>query len=314
VRVEASRVAAREQVRNQVGGVEIGLGARAHVIGYGDGRGRHVAFDLLAAGLCLHGFLRDGGRRGRVVGERREPLFGQLQHPLLLHVGRDRQNGVRRAVVGAVEGLDVRERGSGDMVGRQADGRPAVGVDLVGERPQQHRLVAVGLVEVSLAELLDHHLLLGFELGGGDVESLHAVAFEPEGRFEVVLRERDVEIRVVVVGEGVVVARSHLHRKVEILHGARSAEHQVFEQVGESRACGVFVARADPVEDIHGGEFRRPVAVDHDGQPVGECFSGVWNHSCAKVRKSPVAANRDCVGWSRRTFRQIKGRSRPRGP
>lgn len=42
--------------------------------------------------------------------------------------------------------------------------------------------------------------------------------------------------------------------------------------MGESRACGVFVARADPVEDIHGGEFRRPVAVDHDGQPLGSVF------------------------------------------
>ena len=180
------------------------------------------------------------------------------QHPLLLHVGRDRQNGVRRAVVGAVEGLDVRERGSGDMVGRQADGRPAVGVDLVGERPQQHRLVAVGLVEVIAGGTPRSPPSSRLRRLAGVMSSPSMrSASEPEGRFEVVLRERDVEIRVVVVGEGVVVAR-----KPSAPEGrnsrtvARSAEHQVFEQVGESRACGVFVARADPVEDIHGGEFQ----------------------------------------------------------
>ena len=39
---------------------------------------------------------------------------------------------------------------------------------LVGQRAQKHRLVAVRLVEVALAELLDDHLLLGGELLGTD--------------------------------------------------------------------------------------------------------------------------------------------------
>ena len=170
------------------------------------------------------------------------------------------------------------------MVGCQTDGRPAVRVDLVGQRPQQHLLVAVGLVEVALAELLDDHALLRFELLGGDVEPLHAVALEPERRLDVVLRQRDVEVRVVVVREGVVVAGGHLDRKVEVGDAARAAEHQVFEQMGESRPVGALVAGADPVEDVHRGEFRGAVAVHHDRQSVGKTFGTVWNHG-ANIRK-----------------------------
>lgn len=145
--------------------------------------------------------------------------------------------------MGAVEGLHVVECRPGDVVGREPDGRPAVGVDFVGQRPQQHRLVAVGLVEVALAELLDHHAFLRLEFSGGDVQPLHAVAFEPQCGLDIVLGEGDVEIRIVVVGEGVVVAAGHLHGQVEIRNFARAAEHQVFEQVGETRARG-FSLRA----------------------------------------------------------------------
>ena len=170
------------------------------------------------------------------------------------------------------------------MLRRQSDGCPAVGMYLVGQRAQKHRLVAVRLVEVALAELLDDHLLLGGELLGGDLQPFHAVAFEPECRFEIVLRERDVEVRVVVVREGVVVARGHLHRQVEVRHFARAAEHEVLEQVGESRACGVFVARPDLVEDVHRGELRGPVAVHRHGQAVGECRSFVCDHTAKIVQ------------------------------
>lgn len=54
----------------------------------------------------------------------------------------------------------------------------------------------------------------------------------------------------------------------------------MFEQVGESRACGIFIARAYLVKDIYGGEFRGPVTVDHDGQSVREYFLLVGNHVC----------------------------------
>lgn len=86
----------------------------------------------------------------------------------------------------------------------------------VGQGPQQHRHIAVGLVEVSLFILLDDNPFLGFEVFLRDVESRHAVAFEPEGRFDVVLGQGDVKVRVVVVGEGVVLPAGHLYRCIEV--------------------------------------------------------------------------------------------------
>ena len=164
------------------------------------------------------------------------------------------------------------------MVGRQPDGGPAVGMYPVGEAAQQHRVVAVGLVEVALAELLDHHALLGLQFLGGDVEARHAVAFEPEGRFEVIDRQGDVEIRVVVVGESVVVAAGPLHGPVEIGDAPRAPEHEVLEQVGETRAPGVLVARPHPVEEVHGGQLRGVVAVHQDAQAVGQRMTAIRDH------------------------------------
>jgi len=237
-----------------------------------------AAFDFLAPGLRLRRFLRDGGGCRGPVGQLAEPFFGQVDHPLLVQVGRDRQNGVRRVVVGTVEGFDIGKRRFGYVVGREADGGPAVGVHLVGQGPQQQRLVAVGLVQIALPVFFDDHLFLGLQLLGRDVQPSHAVAFEPQGRFDVGRRQGDVEVGVVVVGEGVVVARSHLHRQVEIGHGFRAAEHEVLEQMGESRACGIFVARPHLVEHVHGGQFRRAVAVCYDRQAVGEYLFAVGNH------------------------------------
>lgn len=64
--------------------------------------------------------------------------------------------------------------------------------------------------------LLDDNPFLGFEVFLRDVESRHAVAFEPEGRFDVVLGQGDVKVRVVVVGEGVVLPAGHLYRCIEV--------------------------------------------------------------------------------------------------
>ena len=92
------------------------------------------------------------------------------------------------------------------MIGRQSDSSPAIGVHLVGQVAQKQRSVAVGLVEVTLPELLDDYFFLRGEFLGRDVEPLHTVAFEPKRRFEVFVGQRDVEIGVVVVRECVVVA------------------------------------------------------------------------------------------------------------
>lgn len=201
---------------------------------------------------------------------------------------RDGENGVRRVVETAVEIAHFVERGSGDVIGRKSDRRPPVGMHAVGQGPQQHRHIAVGLVEVSLFILLDDNPFLGFEVFLRDVESRHAVAFEPEGRFDVVLGQGDVKVRVVVVGEGVVLPAGHLYRCIEVGNRLRAPEHEMFEQVGEARAGGILVAGPDLVEQVYGGQFGRAVAVHDDRQPVRKRMFLVVDHVVANFFKGTI--------------------------
>ena len=102
---------------------------------------------------------------------------------------------------------------------------------------QQHVLVAIGLVEISLSELLDHHALLDFYSLGREVEARHSVAFEPEGCLDVGHGKGDVEVRIVVVGEGVILAAGHLYGRVEVGHEVCATKHQVFEQMRQTGAA-----------------------------------------------------------------------------
>ena len=165
------------------------------------------------------------------------------------------------------------------MVGRHAYRRPTVGVHLICQRAQQHRLVAVWLVEITLLILLDDHRLLGGARLGREVEVAHAVALQPQRRLDILSRQRYVEIGVVVVGKGVVLSASHLYRYVEVGHVARAAEHQMLEQVGEPRMFGILVACSDLVQNVDGRELRRSVAVDRNRKAVVESGCFVSYHS-----------------------------------
>ena len=197
-----------------------------------------------------------------------EPFVGELEHPFRLDISRHGENGIRGDVVTPVEGRDVGERRFADVVGRQSDGRPPVGMHLISQRPQQQPLLPVRLVEVTLLVLLDHHRLLRRELLRRDVEPRHPVRFQPEGRLDVVLGQRHVVIGVIVVGKGVVLAAGHLHRHVEIGHEFRSPEHQMFEKMGESRPLRRLVAGPHPIEHIDRRKRREPVAVGNHPQSV----------------------------------------------
>ena len=136
--------------------------------------------------------------------------------------------------------------------------------------------------------LLDDNPFLGFEVFLRDVESRHAVAFEPEGRFDVVLGQGDVKVRVVVVGEGVVLPAGHLYRCIEVGNRLRAPEHEMFEQVGEARAGGILVAGPDLVEQVYGGQFGRAVAVHDDRQPVRKRMFLVVDHVVANFFKGTI--------------------------
>jgi len=307
--VEPCRIAARQDVGGHVAQIEIPRKAVAHGVGDRHRRGRYVALDFEPTFGRLFGF---GGQRagcGGRVSDRGEVAFSQFEDPLFVDVGRDRQNGVRGVVPAAVEGAHLVDRRAGHMVGRKPDRSPAVRVEGIGQRTQQHSLIAVRLIEITLLVLLDDDPFFGFERFGRDVESGHAVGFQPEGRLDIVLRQGNIEVRIIVIGEGVVVAAGHLHRQVEIGHVARAAEHEVFEQVREARAGGIFVARPDLVEDVYGREFRLAVAVDGHRQPVGKGMSFVRYHRVGfEAEIVQVACRIRCVFLPER---RLSGRNSP---
>ena len=125
-----------------------------------------------------------------------------------------------------------------------ADGRPAVGMHLVGQGAQQVAVVAIGLVQVALLEFLDDHLPLHLQAFRVEVQAQHAVGLQPECQFDVVCRERDVIVCDVVVRPRVVFPSGLLDGRVIVGDVHRAAEHQVLKQVGESRVVGVLVAGA----------------------------------------------------------------------
>ncbi len=66
-----------------------------------------------------------------------------------------------------------------DMSRFLANGRPAVGMNRVGQVPQFKPSIPVGLVEVALFEFFDHHALLGVQRVLIDDRMAHTIPFQP---------------------------------------------------------------------------------------------------------------------------------------
>ena len=189
----------------------------------------HFALHFEAAGLMLWRLLRGLDYGATIILDVAEVLLGEGYELALVDVGRYGKYCARGAIVQVVEGAHVVQGGALDMFGRYAYCRPAVGVYLVTEVAQEQLLVAIGLIEVSLLELLDYHLLLDVACLLADVEVAHAVALQPQGGAYVLLGQGDVEVGVVVVREGVVLATGHLYRYVEVGNLVCASEHEVLE-------------------------------------------------------------------------------------
>ena len=177
-----------------------------------------------------------------------------------------------------VERFHIVECGLAHMTDIGTDGRPAVGVDLVAEWSQQQPHIAIGLVHIPLVKLLGDNLLLHLEGLLADVEVRHPVGFESQGCGKPVGGESHIIVRVVAVGERVALAAHRAHHSVEVGHRAGAAEHQVLEQVGKTGAAGVLVARADPIEQVHGGQRCIPRFVGYHRQTVVQYMFSIFYH------------------------------------
>ena len=94
--------------------------------------------------------------------------------------------------------------------------RPAVGVCLVCHLPQNVRHITIWLVQVSLFELLCHHILLYLKAFFIEVKRQHSVAFQPETYFRIVARQSNIIVGYIVVGPRIVLPSGILYRSVVI--------------------------------------------------------------------------------------------------
>ena len=119
------------------------------------------------------------------------------------------------------------------------------------------RQLAVRLVLDAHAPLFLHDLPLALEARPVDLQRRHAVGLEPQHQRQELRRHRFPEDGHVLGRVGVApAADARNHRGVLFrLHVLRALEHQVLEQVGEARAPGSLVLRADVIPHLRGGRW-----------------------------------------------------------
>ena len=205
------------------------------------------------------------------------------------HVAGDRQHGVVRAVVVAVEGAHVVEAGAFEVL------EAAVAVVVVFPLLEgvladvDPHEAAVGLVLHVDADLFLDHVLLVLQRLGVEVERLHAVGFEPQHRLERRDRRGLDVVGEVGAGRAVVAAAAAGDHLVEhaLRRVRRALEHQVLEQVREAGAVLRLQAHADVVDHRDADGRRAVVLGDDDGQAVVELLDVDRQRPC-------VAAGRCC--------------------
>ena len=131
---------------------------------------------------------------------------------------------------------------------------------------------AGGIVLGARAALLDDHLALGLHLFRVELEVDHAVGLHLHHRLQAILGDALEVARVVVRGEGVVLAA---HARDAFGELARRdlvgrLEHQVLEEVRDARHAGRLIGGAHPIPHVVRHHRRAIVGDDDQLQAVGE--------------------------------------------
>jgi hypothetical protein len=183
-----------------------------------------------------------------------------------------------------------------------ADDRTAVGMGLEHHRVQCFMHQRLRIVVGPQPPLLHHHLDLGVEFLGIELQIRHAVGFELHHLRQRGLRH-DLEVGgVIAAGEGVVAAAGFRHALVEFARTQvlRGLEHQVFEGMGDAGRAVLFIHAAGAVPDhMHGGR-RAAVFLDDDAQAIGKLsFRRGWQESAQTTGRQPAQQWRQAMGSSR---------------
>ena len=231
----------------------------------------HILGQMLVAAGELRGFVghehgREPGARGLAkmlrdgrAGRRRVEITGDDQHEVVRHVA------------GPVVGLQVVAGTGGEDVAVADDGL-AVGMRAEGGLEQRLRQPLVGVVEAHVDLAQDDFLLLRHFLRGQRGVQ-HGVGEQVDGDSGVLRRHVDIVDGAVERRVGVDVAAMRLDGRGDLPAGAafRALEEHVLEVVreaGAQRPALVDAAGLHP--HLHGTDGRRGVALEQDGEAVGE--------------------------------------------
>ena len=204
-------------------------------------------------------------------GTRPEVLVHQTGRLGDVEIAGDDDGDVRRHVIGGVEVADVGERG-GVQILHASDYRVAVWVNGEGLLVDDLVQAAVGLILDAHPPLFLHYFALAHERVLLDPQRGHAIGLHPQHEREELRRHRLPEHGGVFVGVGVGLS-AHGRDDRGVLLGLdvlRALEHQVLEEVRESRAAGLLVLGPDVKPQLHVDDRRRAILVEDHRQAVGQ--------------------------------------------
>ena len=265
---KATGTAIAQNVAHQVEGVVVRMLSVAFVEGHVKRIHRDIPFNNESS---FFGLLRLFGKISRLyipTGNWTKPFLGQCYGFFERDIACNGKDGVVRGIEAEKEILNLIESGVFDVCRFFADGRPLVRMGLVGEVSHQMSHIAVRLVQIALLELFNDHMALYFQALFAEIEGEHAVAFQPESRFCILLGQGDVVIGDVVVGPCIVLASRILDMCVVVGDVDGTSEHQVFEQMCETCVFGVFITGTHIIQHIDGYHTGRLVFAMYDAEAV----------------------------------------------
>ena len=135
---------------------------------------------------------------------------------------------------------------------------------------------AVRLIVHPHAPLFLHHFALGLEIRFVHIEAAHAIGFEPEDTLEIIAGKGLEEIRVVVVGAGIVESAESFDDPGMLFrsHVRRAFEHQVLEEMRESSAAGALVFRPHVIPHLKVDHRNGVVFEQNHLQPIRQSVRG----------------------------------------
>ena len=202
-----------------------------------------------------------------------EVMLRQRKGARRLDGARDCQRGVARVIVRREKRLHLVQCRRSKVVGA-ANRQPVIRmVGRIERRQHRHRRAPVRAVLVVLASLVedDVALVVEFRVGERRQEVAHAVGLEPEREFHRSGGDHLPVVRAVCVCRAVEDGASGLQRlEVAAVVMRRPFEHQVFEQVGQPRAPGTLILRADVVPQVHRDQRATVIFVNEHCKAVVE--------------------------------------------